>query len=142
MSSLPNICGIVTSNAMIQYLKELKIFVWNKLELRMLNWLIVLDNASIHRSTELIKCMKEENMSFAYIPPYSPELVQIERYFGMLNRILIKNNNGNQINWKSKATKDVLESSMSQISPQNIRNFRKTFTFEIKKNLDRLIDLI
>ena len=50
----------------------------------------------LHRSTELVKYMKEENMSFAYIPSFTPELVQIERYFGMLKRIVIKNNTGNQ----------------------------------------------
>ena len=80
--------------------------------------------------------MKEENMSFAYIPPYSPELVPIERYLN------VKADCDKEQYWKSKDTKDVLESSMSQISPQNIRNFWKKFTFEIKKNLDGLIDLI
>ena len=36
-------------------------------------------------------------MSFAYIHPYSPELAQIEIYFGMLKRIVIKKKTLNEI---------------------------------------------
>ena len=103
--------------------KNLKIFIWNKLELRMLNWFRVLNNASIHCSKELMKYMKEERINIAYIPSYSPKLAPIEKYFELLKQIVIKSNTGKQIKRKCKRKKDDMESSMTQISHEKHMKF-------------------
>ena len=69
--------------------KELRIRIdQNTYEKRMI---VIYDNASIHKTKKVRIIMKKLNWVVFTIPPYSPELNQIEHTFGTLKvRIALK----------------------------------------------------
>ena len=98
----------VNSIIFIEFLKKLVRFINNKELVDPRRCLILLDNASIHRSKSAMTYFKNESLSVAFIPQYSPELVTIERYFSKLKQDVIQKSKGkkmrigrkqSQINW-------------------------------------------
>ena len=47
---------------------------------------IIMDNAKFHKSEETQSIVKEKGASILFLPPYSPDLNPIERYFGVLKK--------------------------------------------------------
>ena len=137
-----NINGSVTSEVFIQYLKELECFLIRKIGVLLSNWLLIMDNASIHRSSKMKEFIEEKKLSVAYIPAYSPELAPVERYFSMLKRLVTKQSSGLQVNWKSEKSRCLLKQSMHQITPKKIQNFWLTLTYEMKESIAKIEDLI
>ena len=45
---------------------------------------IIMDNASIHKSRELKKLFKKYNHKLIFLPPYSPDLNPIEQLWGTI----------------------------------------------------------
>lgn len=42
---------------------------------------LILDNASFHKSIEIRKLVESHNCEILYLPPYSPDLNPIEKYW-------------------------------------------------------------
>lgn len=51
---------------------------------------IVMDNAAFHRKKQLSSMAEENGCSLIFLPPYSPELNPIEKFWGWLKRNLQK----------------------------------------------------
>ena len=100
--------GSVASKIFVKILDELKLFIKDRLNISIQKWLIIFDNASIHRSKALKDYVALNCLHLAYIPAYLPELVLIEKYFSMLKRVVMKKTVGQKINWKNKKTKEIL----------------------------------
>ncbi len=47
---------------------------------------IVMDNASFHRKKQLYQICSKYGFNLVFLPPYSPELNPIEKYWFVLNR--------------------------------------------------------
>ena len=47
---------------------------------------IVMDNASFHRKKRLYELAKQYNVRIIFLPPYSPELNQIENFWHWLKK--------------------------------------------------------
>ena len=62
------------------------------------NKVIVMDNTSFHRKNKLYElCEKaNKNLTLIFLPPYSPELNPIEKYWGKLKKNLRKMNKSNK----------------------------------------------
>lgn len=62
------------------------------------NKVIVMDNASFHRKNKLYELCKEvnKNLTLIFLPPYSPELNPIEKYWANLKKSLKKMNKNNR----------------------------------------------
>ena len=70
--------------------KKLRIRIdQNTYEKRMI---VIYDNASIHKTKKVRIIMKKLNWVMFTIPPYSPELNQIEHTFGILKVRIAKRN--------------------------------------------------
>ena len=56
------------------------------------NKVIVMDNATFHRKSKLYDLCKNtnKNLRLIFLPPYSPELIPIEKYWAILKRKLKK----------------------------------------------------
>ena len=52
--------------------------------------LIVLDNASFHRSRELARLVEEAGCRLLFLPPYSPDLNPIERTWAAFKKLIRK----------------------------------------------------
>ena len=50
------------------------------------NSVVILDNATFHKSQELQMIAKNHNVELLYLPPYSPELNPIEKLWANLKR--------------------------------------------------------
>ena len=48
------------------------------------DWIITLDNASIHKSSKTVKSIKRMNLNLMFLPAYSPMLVPVELLFRMI----------------------------------------------------------
>lgn len=55
------------------------------------NSVIVMDNASFHRKNKLLEIAKNYKKTLIFLPPYSPELNLIERFWAWLKQYLRKN---------------------------------------------------
>ncbi len=51
---------------------------------------IVMDNASFHRKKQLFSIAQEYKHRLIFLPPYSPELNPIEKFWNKLKRLLKK----------------------------------------------------
>lgn len=51
---------------------------------------IILDNASFHKSDEIIELAREYGCQIIFLPPYSPDLNPIEKVWANLKRYLRK----------------------------------------------------
>jgi len=51
---------------------------------------IVMDNASFHRKSKLVPLAQEHGHGIIFLPPYSPELNDVERFWAWLKRKLEK----------------------------------------------------
>jgi len=51
---------------------------------------LILDNASFHRSSNIIEIAKEKGCVVRYLPPYSPDLNKIEHYWHSVKTIVRK----------------------------------------------------
>ena len=137
-----NICGSITSERFVEYLEQLSNFLLAKTGVLLKNWLVIVDNASIHRASYVKKYIEDKKLSVAYLPTYSPEMAPVERYFSMLKKIVIKQWSGMHIDWKSEKSWRLLKQSMLLIQPRSVQKLWLTFTFELKKNLIDIADLI
>ena len=54
------------------------------------NTTIVMDNATFHRKTTLLPIARQAGHNLIFLPPYSPELNPIEKFWGWLKRYLQK----------------------------------------------------
>lgn len=52
---------------------------------------IVMDNAAFHRKKQLFEIVEKYNKTLLFLPPYSPELNRIEKFWSILKRWLKKN---------------------------------------------------
>ena len=54
------------------------------------NCIIIMDNASFHKSEDTRKIIKENGHQLLFLPPYSPDLNPIENYWAILKGKLKK----------------------------------------------------
>lgn len=54
------------------------------------NTFVVMDNASFHRKSKLLPLAAQAGISLIFLPPYSPNLNPIERFWAWLKRYLRK----------------------------------------------------
>ena len=54
------------------------------------NSVIIMDNASFHKKASLEEIFRSEGHKLMFLPPYSPQLNPIERYWASLKRKLRK----------------------------------------------------
>ncbi len=52
------------------------------------NVVIVMDNASFHRKDQLNEIAEDHNITLLFLPPYSPELNPIEKFWANMKRFL------------------------------------------------------
>ena len=73
--------GSVNSLMFVEYLKRLKQILKEDFEINIMNCLIIMDNATTHRSKITTNFIEEKNLLVAFIPQYMPELNPIENIF-------------------------------------------------------------
>ena len=126
----------VTSNMFIEFVTEMAKFIQEKEGIKSQNCLVILDNASIHRSAMAQESLKIAGFSVAFIPQYTPEMAPIERYFSKLKKTVINKARGKMIDWKSSDSNLLLKEWMQDIQPGIVRRIRATFVKEILNSLD------
>lgn len=52
---------------------------------------IVMDNAKFHRKKQLLEISKKHDMNLIFLPPYSPELNPIEKFWAILKSMIRAN---------------------------------------------------
>jgi transposase len=77
------ITGSVNANIFINFLESIKDIVGERP--------IFLDNASIHRSNLVLQKIKELNLNYNMLPPYSPDLNPIELFFNSTKKVYRNN---------------------------------------------------
>ena len=136
------VSGSINSKIFVEHLNKLMKFLlkneWSKPN----RILILLDNASSHRSQIAKDFLKSCGMHIAFIPPYSPELAPVEKYFALLKNKACKDNDYASLNWKSKEGTALIAKSIRKIDPPTVKRIWRSFLKEIQNWLDSLYYLI
>ena len=104
-----SIYGSTTSKIFIEFIKEFGKFLLDRNGLHLFKCLIIMNNASVHRSTLMKNYFNENHLNVVFLPAYSPELAPVERYFSMLKKKVIRNSYGLQANWRSEKGSNLLK---------------------------------
>lgn len=76
--------GSCTTDLFLYYIKEVLCPILRA------GQVIVMDNASFHKSPEIKKLIEERGCKLIYLPPYSPEHNPIEHYWAVLKKCIKK----------------------------------------------------
>ena len=83
--------------------------------------LIIMDNASTHKSKVIYKIFKDNDMRVVCIPPYMPELAPIERLFSILKHLVLKKSRGKLINLKLNEADKMISKSIRSIDAWTVQ---------------------
>ena len=95
-----NTSGSVNSSLFLKFLKSLSRFIEEEWNIWLNKALIILDNATTHRSKKIVAFAKNWDWRLAFIPPYMPEMAPIEKYFVRLKKSILKKTVGMKISWQ------------------------------------------
>ena len=135
------VTGNINSNLFIKYLKEILRFLEEKHKTKKERILILLDNATSHRAKVVKKFLDSWGSFVAFIPPYSPELAPVEKYFRVLKNRVNKSKATTIVNLKLKEGVDFVSRCIKLIELATIRMW-STFFREIQSWLDHLSNYI
>ena len=134
--------GAVNSQMFIDFLKRLERFIQITTKTELQKCLIIMDNASIHRSHNTIEHWKSRRLSIAFIPAYTPELSPIEKYFARHKNIVLRMSRGRNLSWQSKQAQDLINESIFKISRDEVKRIWKKFTHEIESAIKSIYEII
>ena len=93
--------GSINSDIFSKFIRNLKEFVMKKMKLQRDKVLLILDNASIHKSKSMRRLYLDEGLRVIFLPANAPELASIEKYFSIIKSRMLKESSGIQLNWRS-----------------------------------------
>ena len=82
--------------------------------------------------------MKEINLEFIFLPPYSPDLASVEFYFRDLKSIMKKNNNSWNINFNYENGRKKIYEALAEIDKTILLNWWKEFIENDKHSIIEL----
>ena len=87
-----NTKGSVCCSIFLKFIYKIWCFIEKWCHTKADKCLFILDNATIHQSRKIINFWekKNKNIPIAFIPPYTPELAPIEKYFSVLKNIMLR----------------------------------------------------
>ena len=94
--------GLINSSLFMKFMVELTSFLKRHHIDESEKVLILLDNAPSHRSKTIKDYFKASEESVIFLPPYSPELAPMEKYFSILKNLVSKDKCQNTMNWKQR----------------------------------------
>jgi transposase len=74
--------GPINRERFERFIREILLPVLGRYDFDEARSIVVLDNASIHHSEEIVNLIKSTGAEIVYLPPYSPDLNPIELMFG------------------------------------------------------------
>ena len=131
--------GSINSTIFMSFITKLKEFINKSLNVSLSKTLVILDNASTHKSKDLREFYINEGFNVAYIPAYTPEFVPIEKYFARLKHLVLIETAGKRINWRKMEAFEILNRSISKISIEDVRSLWNTFIKELHNGLNNII---
>ena len=120
------------------FLIKLKQFIEEHEQTTLDQWIILMDNASTHRSKTIYKCFKDNHMRVVYIPPYMPELAPIERLFSILKHLTMKRSRGKLINLKLNEADKMINKAIQSIDTWAVQRLWQTFVSEVDNTVDSI----
>ena len=100
--------------------------------------MVIMDNWSIHKISNVRTLLKKQKITIAFIPPYSPHLAPIEMYFGLFKKCLISNLGKQTINIQNKDNFNRVLESFKGVNSSTIKNIFGRFYKEIQNHLNFL----
>ena len=82
--------GTVDKKKFIKWVEQKLMPVLGNYALCQTNSVVILDNATIHHSEDIVRLIQSKGAKIIYLPPYSPDLNPIELMFGVYKRMLKK----------------------------------------------------
>ena len=131
--------GSINSTIFMSFMTKLKEFINKSLNVSLSKTLVILDNASTHKSKDLREFYINEGFNVAFIPAYTPEFAPIEKHFARLKHLVLVETAGKRINWRKMEAFEILNRSISKISIEDVRSLWKTFIKELHNGLDNII---
>ena len=132
----------INSNIFSKFIRALKQFVITKVRIPIDKVLLILDNASIHKSKSMKMQYLEEGFRVIFLPAYMPELAPIEKYFSIIKSSMLKEASGILLNWRSDDAMEKLNRVFIKTTREEIIRLWLTLTKEINNWLDDIVDMI
>ena len=120
-------------------MKKLLLWVENDLDHRLKDTIILLDNLKVHKSKSTMDFLLNNNATYVFIPPYSPEIAPIELIFGLLKQIPKTGIKLNKRNGEREIREDFATISKSEIIGRLITDLKLFFSICINSCSNRNI---
>ena len=89
---------------------------------------VVLDNARVHKTSEVIHKISNTFENVTFIPPYTPQFVPVELFFGMIKSKIRSLVFDKTKNYSTEKLKEIIKAKIKENSQSNIiKCFVKTF---------------
>jgi len=108
--------GPINRDRFEQWIRERLLLVLGNFDLREPRSLVILDNATIHHSDEIVHLIDSVGAKIAYLSPYSPDLNPIELMFSSYKKSIKQD--GTKYGWLVSHCV-----TLSSVRPSNARNF-------------------
>ena len=134
--------GSINSDIFSKFIRNLKEFMMKNMKLPLDKVLLILDNASIHKSKSMRRLYLDEGLRVIFLPAYAPELAPIEKYFSIIKSRMLKEASGIQLNWRSNNAMEKLSRVFMKTTREEIIRLWTTLTKEMNNLLENLDDII
>ena len=111
------------SKKFIWFMKNLKIWLIDRLGYRASQIVVISDNWAFHRSKRTINYLKNSNLKILFLPPYTPQMAPVELFFSLLKRMLKKHSKAQRIKIARHEGAELLKYCWNEISARDIISF-------------------
>ena len=128
----------ITSDKIILFLNQLSVWINNKSSFGFSDVLLILDNWSIQKSSEVKKLMVKLNWVVMYLPVYTQIYAPIENWFGLIKTHMKNENKSDGIKINLKQNFDKIFCALKSIKSQTIKNLFAYLFSRIREKLTNL----
>ena len=136
------VSGWINSSLFMKFMVELTNFLKRHHGDELEKVLILLDNAPSHRAKTIKDYFKASETSVIFLPPYSPELAPVEKYFSILKNLVSKDKCQNTMSWKTEKGIDLIEKNIQKIDASTTKRLWWHFFRELNTWMDHMRILI
>ena len=129
----------VNADVFSNYLIDLAKFIASRRNERFRRRVIILGNASYHKTKEVMKILKKNFNWIIFLSPYTPSFAPIEHYFSVCKRNILKQSKRKSLNLKSPQGQKLVREALLDVEQHQIARMWNHCLVEMKTYAENFI---